>query len=67
MKLDELQREAERLSSEDQRKLLGFLIGLELQRTGDYREELTRRLDDSSPQSWIGLPDATKRLQADGV
>ena len=67
MKLDELQREAERLDSDEQRKLIGFLVAMELRRTEGYREELTRRLDDRSPESWICLGEATRRLQADGV
>lgn len=67
VKLDELQREAERLSSDEQRKLIGYLVAIELRRTEGYREELTRRLDDRSPESWISLEEATRRLQADGV
>lgn len=67
MKLDELQREVERLSSDEQRKLIGFLVAMELRRTEGYREELSRRLDDRSPDSWIGLADAARRLQTDGV
>ena len=67
MKLDELQREAERLSAEDQRKLIGFLVAIDLRRDESYRSELTRRLDDNDPQSWITLQDAERRLKQDGV
>ena len=67
MKLDELQREAERLSAEDQRKLIGFLVAIDLRRDEGYRSELTRRLDDKDPQSWITLQDAERRLKQDGL
>jgi hypothetical protein len=67
MKLDELQREAERLSAEDQRKLIGFLVAIDLRRDESYRSELTRRLDDNDPQSWITLQDAERRLKQDGL
>jgi hypothetical protein len=67
MKLDELQREAERLSSDEQRKLIGFLVAIGLRRTEGYREELSRRLDDRSADSWLSLGEAARRLEADGV
>jgi hypothetical protein len=67
MKLDELQREAERLSAEDQRKLIGFLVAIDLRRDEGYRSELTRRLDDKDPQSWMTLQDAERRLKQDGI
>ena len=67
MKLDELQREAERLSAEDQRKLIGFLVAIDLRRDESYRSELARRLDDKDPHSWMTLQDAERRLKNDGV
>ena len=67
MKLDELQREAERLSAEDQRKLIGFLVAIDLRRDESYRNELSRRLDDKDPHSWMTLQDAERRLKSDGV
>ena len=67
MKLDELQREAERLTPEEQRKLIGFLIAMDLRRDGGYRTELTRRLDDNDPEGWMTLKDAETRLKSDGV
>ena len=67
MKLDELQREVERLSPEDQRKLIGFLVAMDLRRDESYRNELSRRLDDKDSQSWITLNDAERQLKADGL
>jgi hypothetical protein len=67
MKLDELQREAEKLSPEEQRKLIGFLVAMDVRRVDGYREELSRRLDDQNPDAWISLNDAERRLKGDGV
>ena len=67
MKLDELQREAEQLSPEEQRKLIGFLVAMDLRRVDGYREELSRRLDDQDPDAWITLNEAERRLKSDGV
>ncbi len=67
MKLDELQREAERLSPDEQRKLIGFLVAMNIRRDEGYREELSRRLDDRDPNAWITLKDAKGRLKGDGL
>jgi hypothetical protein len=64
MQLDELQREAERLSAEERRKLIGFLVSIDIRRD---RTELSRRLDDQNPESWINLKEAERRLKTDGV
>lgn len=63
MKLDELQRAAEHLSPDEQRKLIGFLVAMEIRRDEGYRDELSRRLDDQSPDSWISLKEAERRLK----
>jgi hypothetical protein len=62
MKLDELQREAENLTPEEQPKLIAFLVGLEVRHDKAYRSELTRRLDDTDPSSWISLKEANKEM-----
>ena len=67
MKLDDLQREAEHLSSEERRKLIGFLVAIDVRRDEGYREELSRRLDDPDRGAWISLKEAERRLKSDGV
>jgi len=64
MQLDKLQREAERLTPEERRKLIGFLVSIDIRRD---RMELSRRLDDQDSQSWINLKEAERRLKTDGV
>jgi len=64
MKLDELQREAERLTAEERRKLIGFLVSIDIRKD---RAELTRRLSDKSPEGWITLKEAERRLKSDGL
>jgi len=64
MKLEELQREAERLTAEERRKLIGFLVSIDIRKD---RAELTRRLSDQSSKSWISLKEAEARLKSDGL
>jgi hypothetical protein len=67
MQLDELQRAAERLSPEEQRKLIGFLVAMDVRRDESYRTELARRLDDPNKENWISLKDAKRQLDDNGV
>jgi hypothetical protein len=67
MELQELQREVERLNPEEQRKLISFLVALDLRRDEGFRDELQRRLDDRDPNGWIRLDEAERRLRSDGV
>jgi hypothetical protein len=64
MKLDELRREAERLTPEERRKLIGFLVSIDIWRD---RAELTQRLNDQSFAGWISLTEAERRLKSDGL
>jgi len=64
MKLDELQREAERLTPEERRKLIGFLVSINIRRDS---AELTRRLNDQSSEGWVSLKEAERRLKSDGL
>ena len=59
MKLDELQREAEHLSPEERRKLIGFLVSIDIRKD---RAELERRLNDQDQERWISLKEAERRL-----
>jgi hypothetical protein len=67
MELQELQREAERLNPQEQRKLISFLVALDLRRDERLHEELQRRLDDRDPSGWIRLEEAERQLKSDGV
>ncbi len=67
MELEELQREVERLNPEERRKLIRFLVALDLRRDEGFRDELQRRLDDRDPNGWIRLDEAERRLRSDGV
>jgi len=48
MQLDELQREAELLTPEERRKLIGFLVSIDIRRD---RAEFRRRLEDQGPEA----------------
>jgi hypothetical protein len=63
MKLDELQREVETLSPDEQRKLITFLVAMEVRRDQCYPSELSRRLDDTDPNSWVSLKEAEHQIK----
>ena len=64
MQLDELQREAELLTPEERRKLIGFLVSIDIRRD---RAEFRRQLEDQGSEAWISLQEAERRLKSDGV
>ena len=67
MKLDELQAAAEQLSPAEQKKLIGFLVAIDLRRDAAYRNELTNRLSDKNAANWISLKELKDRLKRDGI
>lgn len=64
MNVIELQHEIEQLDEKEQKRLLGFMVGLQVRRDSAYREELTRRLDDRDPERWIPLEEMQRRLRS---
>ena len=62
MSLDELQREVEHLTPDERRKLIGFLVTIEMRKNEGYREELSRRVADKDSTSWVRLNDAERQL-----
>jgi hypothetical protein len=67
MNFEELRREAENLPVNEQKKLLGFLVSLEVRRDKNFAGMLGERLDDRNPGNWISLKDAQRQLNTDGV
>ena len=55
MDLDAVEKEVATWAPEDQDRLAAFLTVLRLRRSPDHIQELTRRLDDRDPASWVGL------------
>jgi hypothetical protein len=64
---EELRREARNLSVSEQKKLLGFLVSLEVRRDENFIRMSGRRLDDQTPENWISLKDAQRQLNTDGI
>lgn len=61
MKIVELEKEIEGLNPRQQKRLMGFLLSLQVRRDRDYRKELTRRLDETDPAKWTPLQDLEER------
>lgn len=62
MDLSIVQREIESLAPEDQDRLAAFLTVLRLKRDPAHVAELSRRLDDRSPEHWLRLDALKQRL-----
>jgi hypothetical protein len=61
MQLSELQRAVERLNPDERRKLLSFLIALEIRADEADLGDLTRRSD--AKEGWISLREAKEKLR----
>jgi hypothetical protein len=64
MSLPDLQREAAALGHPERRKLMAFLVALNLRDDDGYRKEISSRLRDDQPGAWISLDEVEKRLGA---
>jgi len=62
MSMAELMREVASLPVQQQNELAAFLMHLRLQHDPEWRTEMTRRIDDSSPGNWVSLEDWKKEL-----
>lgn len=60
MKIAELEREIEVLNPKQQKRLMGFLLSLQIRRDHEYRKELTRRIDEPEPAKWTSLEELRK-------
>jgi hypothetical protein len=63
MTFAQLERQVSGLAPKAQRKLMAYLVSLELKRDDEYRAEITRRLNDTSPGAWIPLTEVRRRLK----
>ncbi len=59
MSMAEIMREVSRLDPEGQRELAAYLLHLRLQHDTSWRAEMTRRIDDRNPATWMA-PDAVQ-------
>lgn len=59
-----MKREMAALPLEDQNELAAFLLHLRLERDPVWRTEMTRRIDDRTPEKWVPLTDWKKELHA---
>jgi len=53
----------DRLDHADRKRLMSHLVLKRLREKEEYRSELSRRLDDTSPGAWIPLSELESRLK----
>ena len=66
MDLKVVEREVASWSAEDQDHLAAYLTLLRLQRSPEYTQELTRRLDDRDPANWVSLAEIKALRESHG-
>ncbi len=62
MSIAELKSEVDRLSPEERRQLTAYLVTRDRMLDPDFRRELTRKIDNKTPDNWVLLEEAEKRL-----
>ncbi len=62
MSLAELKSEVDRLSPEERRQLTAYLVTRDRMLDAEFRQELTRKIDDKGSERWMPLEEAEKRL-----
>jgi hypothetical protein len=60
--LTEIQDQVAALTPESRRKLIGFMVMLDLKEDADQAKGLYQRLNDTSPDSWIPVEEVKRRL-----
>lgn len=62
MSLAEIKHQALTLAIEEQAELVSFLAERLCRDDPEYRQDLARRIDDRSPDSWVRWSDLRKQL-----
>ena len=61
MSLAQLKDQAAHLDAREQRELIGFLISRQTDQDAEFKQTLTRKIDDSDPAHWVDLDELQKR------
>ncbi|MBK8037812.1 MAG: hypothetical protein IPK22_11905 [Verrucomicrobiaceae bacterium] len=61
MLLAQLKQEAVELSPAEQSELMAFLASIQIAEDDELRSELTSKIDEKNPESWVSLDDLQKR------
>ena len=62
MSLAQLKDQAAHLPASEQRELIAFLISRQTEQDEDFKQSLTRKIDDTDPAHWVDLDDLQKRF-----
>ena len=63
MSLADLKHEMEQLTPAERRHLTAHLVALERRADPKFRAELTRKIDDKTPERWLTVEEAEARLK----
>ena len=62
MSITEIISEVDKLEPIDRKRLMSHLVLRRLQENEEYRNELSRRLDDKDPDHWVSLDKLKKQI-----
>ena len=65
MNFTELQKNVLSLNLQDRRKLMAYLVSLEDGRNQQYKETLSRKIDNDDPNQWLSIEALNVKLGLD--
>lgn len=61
MSLTQLKDQAAHLPFKEQRELIAYLISLQTEKDGRFRDQLSQKIDDKDASNWLELDELHKR------
>lgn len=62
MSIAVIKEEIAHMSPEERRHLAAYIVSLNSNLDPEFRRELARKIDDKSPERWVTLEEAERRL-----
>lgn len=62
MSITEIKAQLNSLSLDERRHLSAYLVSLRHQELQEYRESLTAKIDNQSPDSWVSFEEFDRRI-----
>ena len=62
MSIEAIKSEVRRLPTEERRRLMAFMVGLEDEGRAEYAAKLAQKIDDHSPDRWLSAEQCERKL-----
>jgi len=61
MSLKQLKEEIAHLPLGEQRELVAYIVSIQVNQDGTFKQRMAQKIDDTNPDNWIELDDLKKR------